>query len=425
MDVERALVSRALRAQSLKAATERQIEPHHFLQRRHGDETKIALPGEVYQWMLDHLRRFRSVPSLELARVRFTSFEFIESADSLESIVEAMVALVNRRELITASRLLAEAADNPAKALLADVIAFEAASNLARAIPTSSVTRFSDSLSRLALYQQREISGETPGISFCDQTLDDLTYGAQPSDLVIIEGFLGVKKSTLMVLVCARAYFERNATPLFHSLEMDGDKLAARWDAMAAGFKYSAMKRLKLGEGDLKKWYEIGEKADNSKFEKDIIVEDSQRHPTADSIFASIQRWRPTFTVVDTIDEVRAPKHLKQVWEQQDYAARELKGVARSTKSPLFAVAQAGRDAAEHGATIGNIANSIGIPRKADIVVGIHATEQMKKTHMAELRLLKNRDDGGEGTPMTRYFNPGTMELRPWTPADAVATRPA
>lgn len=425
MDVERALVSRALRAQSLKAATERQIEPHHFLQRRHGDETKIALPGEVYQWMLDHLRRFRSVPSLELARVRFTSFEFIESTDSLESIVEAMVALVNRRELITASRLLAEAADDPAKALRADIIAFEAASNLARAIPSTSVTLFSDSLSRLALYQEREATGETPGISFCLPDLDSITYGAQRNDLVVVEGFLGQKKSSWMVKVCGEAYFARGETPLFHSLEMDGDKLAARWDAMAMGVKYSAIKRLELGEGDLRKWYEVGERAEAAKFEKNVIVMDDQRHPTSDGIFASIQRWQPTFVVVDTLDEIRAPKHLKTVWEQQDYVARELKGVARASKSTVFAVAQAGRDAEEHGATIGNIAGSITIPRKADIVVGLHSTPSMMKSHMTEFRLLKFRDEGGTGGSWTAYWNPGTMELRPWRPEDAVAARPS
>ena len=372
---------------------------------------------------MDHLRRFRSVPSLDLARARFPTFEFVESTDSLDSLVEAMVALVNRRELITASRALAEAADDPAKALMAETIAFDAASTLSRSIPGSSVTRYSDSLNRLALYQQRELTGETPGISFCFPELDAMTYGAQPNDLVVVEGFLGMKKSSWMVKVCADAYFNHGKTPLFHSLEMDGDKLAARWDAIALGVKYSAIKRLKLGEGDLRKWEEIGQRAEESRFEKDIIVLDSERHPSAESIFASIQRFNPDFTVVDTLDEVRAPKHLKTVWEQADYTARELKGVARATKSTVFAIAQAGREAEKEGATIGNVANSITIPRKADIVVGIHSTPQQMKAHMTEFRLLKNRDEGGTGTSWSAFFDPSTMTLRPWTPADAVATK--
>jgi replicative DNA helicase len=426
VDVERALCSRALRTQSLEAVHSRQIQAHHFVQRVKGDTSPIPMPGEVFAWIMEHQRKYNAVPSMDLARARFPLFEFIEVTDPLDVVLDEFLRQVARRELISAARGIAEQIDAyagwPADFDPVEFM-FEVSSGFARALPNDSITRYSDSLDRLALYRQREETGDTPGITFADADLDALTYGAQPNDLVVIEGFLGLGKSSLAIMQCAIEYFERGRTPFFKSLEMDGDKLAARWDAYAAGFQYRALKRLQLGEGDLAKWEKMGEKAADSRFDRDILVDDSDRRPTVEKLYADIQKWRPDFTIVDTLDELRAPSQYRSHWEQQDWIARELKGVARSTKKTIIGIAQAGRDAETEGATLGNVAGSITIPRKADIVIGLHATPQMKKMHQIEFRLLKNRDDEGEGAKLTRYWNKGKMELRPWTPADAVAVR--
>src|SRR6185436_15341618 len=189
--------------------------------------------------------------------------------------------------------------------------------------------------------------------------------------------------------------------------------------AMAAQFQYRAMKRGLLTEDEKRRWHEVGEKAAASKFEKDVIVIDDERRPTDDFIYSKIEQYRPGMVVVDTLDEVRAPAHIKAFHEKGDYIARELKGIARATKIPMFVVAQAGRSAAQDGATLDNVAQSITIPRKGDIVIGIHSTPDMKRNHMREFTLLKNRDDEGEGSKRTTYFNPGSMTLRPWLPADS------
>jgi hypothetical protein len=89
----------------------------------------------------------------------------------------------------------------------------------------------------------------------------------------------------------------------------------------------------------------------------------------------------------------------------------------------MVVIAQAGREAAEDGATLGNIAGSITIARKADIALGIHATDEMKKSKLKQYRLLKNRDDGGEGTWKDMYSDPSTGELRPWVQRDAASTK--
>lgn len=425
MDVERSLVSKIAQSQSMQAVVARSIEPEHFLQRRKGDADPLPLPGEVYSWQVDHLRRFRNVPSFDLTRRRWPKFELIEVTDSLEAVVEEMVRLVKRRILIDGIRQLSDIADDPVRVSDAEVHVYEVASELARSVPTSAITRLSDSLSRLDLYRERQRLGHAPGISLVMPQLDNLTYGLQSHELLIWEGFLGVGKSSIGIAQCAKGYIERDQTPLVLSLEMEGQKLANKWDAMMSKISYNALKMLELGAGDLERWERFGEKADSAKFDKDILVIDDIHRCTVDRVYTEVERWRPDFTIVDTIDEVRAPSYLRSHWEQQAWAARELKGIARATKRPLIGMAQAGRDAEEEGATLGNIAGSIDIARKADLVVGLHASPPMKRANKMELRMLKNRDGEGDGVSFSFFWDIANMIFRPWTPADNVPTPPS
>ncbi len=413
------------RSQSLSEVLEHELEPKHFRQRQLGDRSPEPLPGEVYEWMLEHLRRFRAIPSMELLMMRFPLFEPAPSTDSIGSLMEAMMRQIKRTALIDFIREASDVADDPARVGDAETFIMEGARKFAREMPGSKVTRFSDALSMLDLYREREVNGFAPGISFSMDWLDELTYGVQTHEMAIIEGFLGTAKSSLTIRMCADAYFLRDETPMVFAFEMEAHKLVQKWIAMCAQFEYRAIKRGGLTEDEKRRWHEIGEKAVASKFEKDVIVIDDERRPTDDFIYSKIEQHRPSMAVVDTIDEVRAPSHIKAFHEKADYVARELKSIARATKVPMIVVAQAGRAAAEEGATIANIAASITIPRKADIVVGIHATEQMKANHMREFTLLKNRDDGGEGTKRTMYFHPGSMILRPWLPSDNAPASPS
>lgn len=339
--------------------------------------------------------------------------------------MQEFLRMVNRRLVGEYSRKMGALADDYSRLLDAESLVFEGARDLAREMPGSKVTKLSDALSMLDLYRERQLTGTTPGISTSMQWLDDLTYGVQRYEMMIIEGFLGTGKSTHGVHMAADGYFLRGQTPMFFSLEMEADALVHRWIAKCAKFKYSALKRLQLGEEDLERWERIGEAAEASRFEKDVLVIDDERHPTSDFIYSKIEQWRPSFVIVDTIDEVRAPSIYRSHWEKQDHIARELKGIARATKVPMVVIVQAGREAAEDGATLGNIAGSITIARKADIALGIHATAAMKEANMREYRLLKNRDDGGEGTVKTMYQNPSDMTIRPWVPSDNVAAKPS
>lgn len=425
MDVERDLVSALARTQRMEAPLGRSIEATHFLQRTKGDLNPQPLPGEVYGWMCDHLRRYKAAPSYALTSMRWPAFEFVDDAgDAVEALVDVMVGQVKRRELIEGTRRLAAIADDPTKWGDAEVHAFEVAAELARAVPSSVVTRLSDSVSRLRLHQEMQRVGKAPGITLGTPDLDALTYGIQPGELCIIQGYLGGGKSGLTMMMSAAEYVERGKTSLILSLEMEGQKMANRWDAAMAGFRYRALKFMEMRDADYELWARFAERAHAARFEKDVLVVDDIHRCSAERIYTEVERWQPDFFVVDTVDEITAPAYLRSHWEKQDHAARELKAICRVTKKPGVGVAQAGREAEEDGARLGNIAGSITIARKADLVVGLHCTSQMKRSNQLELRMLKNRDGEGDGLSYTYFRDPATLTLREWTPADSAPPPP-
>jgi replicative DNA helicase len=425
VDVERSLVSAVVRTQSMQAVVAREIEPHHFIQRQKGSMDPTPLPGEVYNWMVGHYRRYKAVPSLPLTAQRWPRFEFLDSSDPLEAIVEAFIGQVKRRELIEGLRQGAAIADDPSKWADAELHMFAIAADLARAVPSSTVTRLSDSINRLELHRLRQLEGRAPGITLVGPDLDALTYGVQKGELLIWEGFLGGGKSTMSMIQSATEYVERDKTSLVFALEMEGEKMANRWDAAMAGFKYRALKFMEMRDEDYDKWARFAEKAHEARFEKDVLVLDDIFHCTPERIYAEVERWRPDFFIVDTVDEIRAPSYIKSMYEQTRHAVMELKSICRATKRPGLGVAQSGREAEESGATLGNIAGAIDIARKADMVVGLHSTPQMKRANMIELRMLKNRDGEGDGLHYTYFRDPATLTLRPWRSEDGIPTKEA
>jgi hypothetical protein len=141
----------------------RGVEARHFISKSIGSE---PAPAEVWDWMTTHARRFRSVPSPELFARRWPTFVLLDPPDSLDAVLEQFVQVVNRRESIEQIRFLSRAVDD--WGMIPDIAEhfFASARTLARNLPTSTVTKFSESPSRMELHRLRQQEGRAPGVSF-------------------------------------------------------------------------------------------------------------------------------------------------------------------------------------------------------------------------------------------------------------------
>jgi replicative DNA helicase len=274
--------------------------------------------------------------------------------------------------------------------------------------------------------KQRELTRIIKSVEPSRTTETQCIRVSNPDHLYITDDYVVTHNSSYALRVCSNAYFVQGKTPMFFSLEMEDHKLTQRWVAAAAKISYRAMKRpaeAKLDDDALRKWEEIARRAREASIDKDILMLSHERRPTEDYVYSMVETYKPDFIVVDTIDKIAAPAHCKSSYDRGYHAASALKAIARTTRVPVIAIAQANRESVEGGVSLHTIADSIAIAREGDIAVGMQATPEQKSAHMCEFSLLKNRDDGGEGTRQAMYFNPGTMELRPWRAQDSTGTK--
>jgi replicative DNA helicase len=290
-----------------------------------------------------------------------------------------------------------------------DVDALEMARNLAMVVPSSQVARLSDVKKRIEEYERRKAEGNLWGIKTGIKTLDLLTMGIQQHELATIAGWMGLGKSTLAQVVLFNAYLQ-DETPMMISGEMEAEALFRKWDTMATNMKYSALKAMDLGKGDMRKWEEWGEKAEAAAPERDIIVIDDIGKMTVDKVFSETIRYSPDLVCVDYIGLMEAPNNIGQGWEKITYCTKGLKQNARNLKIPHLVVAQTNREDGGSGAELGKLAGSLSIGRDSDQVYGLFQDEVMKESERMEVRLLKNRD-GAQGQALMNW-KPETMEFR-------------
>ena len=205
------------------------------------------------------------------------------------------------------------------------------------------------------------------------------------------------------------AYLQDN-TPMMISGEMEADALFRKWDTMATNMSYSMLKAMELGEGDMRKWEQWGEKAASAKPERDIIVIDDISKLTVDKVYAESVRHAPDLVAVDYIGLMEAPKEYNIGWAKIEYCTKALKQNARQLRIPHIVVAQTNRDDGGSGPALDKLAGSLSIGRDSDQVYGLYQDDIMRENEQMEVRLLKSRDSG-QGDAMMKW-KPDRMEFR-------------
>lgn len=389
MDIERLLVTKLASSGEIDKLVSAGIIATHFSS---GD------CSEVYGYMVDHLRKYRAVPSQDAVKKKFPKFEWQFTTDTLGYLTDEFISQIKRRETITMLRDLAVAVDDPVRVKRLDEEALEMARNLAMIVPSTRASRFSDMSKRIEEYRLKALSGDSWGIKMNIPTFDNLTYGVQPHEFIAVIGYQGTGKSTMLEYLAFQAYLQEKST-LFISLEMESEALYRRFDTMANNFDYNALKGLELSDKEIEIWEKMADRVQSNKHSHDIIVLDDLGRASVEKVYAEMARYKPDVCMVDYLSLMSAPSHVGQGWERVGEITKGLKINARSLKTPIIAAAQTNRDSAKAGPELDNIAFASSIGMDTDIILGLHQDELMRDNHRMEVRMLKNRDgDTGKVT---------------------------
>jgi len=399
MDIERALLSQALATGELSELVARGIEPDHF-----ADEDL----ADLYDWCVGEVAQHGDPPSMGIVREEFADFHPMLTKEPMSRLMKRFVLRVKERLAVELVRGYHDALEDPDEIEEIEVRALEMARQLAEAIPAPKASRLSAGKARKEEYQRRKKKDIQLGIPLGIPTFDGITLGVQNHELVIWGGPPGGGKTTGLQH-CSMHGYMHGETVLFVSLEVEAEQILRKFDTMLSKIRYHALKALELNPEEEKKWYEILERAEREKMDRDIIIVDDIKNCTTDKVAAQQTRYKPGLVVVDYLEEMRTPRNV-QGWEGVAANGRGLKQQARTTKTPHITATQLNRE----GETSYQSAQKI-----ADMLIVLIPPDEEDEDPTTMKLLLRKYRDGPSRKTVDMHWDLATMDIHE---ADAAKT---
>jgi replicative DNA helicase len=413
MDIERALVSKALQGDEIPNVIAHGIEFRHFSETPVGQEC-----ANVFQWASVYARQYGITPSADMVKQHFPDWYGESSADPISALMDEFMRNVRRRyfdsKVLELSRV---PADRTSWDRL-DEIMLDAARDLAAIVPSGGVARFTDMEKRIEQYEIERAEGTQPGILMNIPIIDDVTRGVRPGWLITNAGYSGRGKSMLTIWNLL-AVFEQEKTALMISLEMSRQEVMERLDTMVTNFQHRILTQRDLPEEDVERWRRIAQVYKHAK--QDIIVVDKMGGCTIDRVYAEINRYKPDVVAVDYVQRMTGTRASMSKWEGLEEITNELKTIAMETDTAIIMVSQDQRGSADQGSTETNMGGSVSIYQAADVYIGMYQDDQMRARNMMRVKMLKFRH--GDRAESDMLWCPATMEFGPYDGQSAVFSK--
>ena len=224
------------------------------------------------------------------------------------------------------------------------------------------------------MQDQTGLSGVPSGLS----TLDSITLGWQPSDLIILAARPSVGKTAFVVNVARNAAVDFNMPVAIFSLEMPAKQLANRM--MVSETKLSADKI--KGGVKLQPWEWEQLDIQLKKLAKaPIYIDDTPSLPVMEfrsKVKKLVKQKGVRLIVVDYLQLMQGPAELRGMREQEVAAiSRTLKATAKEMNVPIIALSQLSRQSENRQGSnrrpqLSDLRESGSIEQDADMVIFIH-----------------------------------------------------
>ena len=252
-----------------------------------------------------------------------------------------------------------------------------------------------------ALYQkmeERSVNGVSPGYLSGLENVDEILYGFQPSDLVILAARPSMGK-TALALNFARNISRTYGVPvIFFSLEMSAAQLNYRLLSMASQVP---SQRLRLGKISSQEWVSVS-RAVNELIETPIAIDDSSAI-RVDDIRVKAQKvitdhGSLSMIVIDYLQLMSADSAENRNAEISKIS-RGLKALARDLNVPVLALSQLSRSVesrSDKRPMMSDLRDSGAIEQDADVIMMLYRDEYYNPNSddraVAELSIVKHRN---------------------------------
>ena len=263
-------------------------------------------------------------------------------------------------------------------------------------------------------------------------TIDRMTGGWQPSDLIIIAARPSVGKTAFALNLARNAAVEHHMPVAFFSLEMSALQLGKRLMTSESGLSADKIKggvRLEPTE-----WEELEFRLRNLT-KAPLYIDDTPGIPVMEfrtKVKTLVKNRGVRLVFVDYLQLMQGPSELKGMREQEVAAiSRTLKATAKELNVPIIALSQLSRNAVQRQGGSGkpqlsDLRESGSIEQDADIVLFIHRPDYVGLSENAgdreatEIIIAKHRNGETGEIPM-RFLAEHirfTDALEPLVPSD-------
>lgn len=264
-------------------------------------------------------------------------------------------------------------------------------------------------------------------------SLDRVTMGWQPSDLIILAARPSVGKTAFALNLARNAAVDHHMPVAFFSLEMSAIQLAKRLMVTESGLSADKIKGgAKLADFE---WQQLEYKLKNLA-KAPLYIDDTPSLPVMEFRAKAknlVKNKQVRLIIVDYLQLMQGPTELKGMREQEVAAiSRTLKATAKELDVPIIALSQLSRQAVQRtGGTgkpqLSDLRESGSIEQDADMVLFIHRPdftgmgESPESKEVTQIIIAKHRN--GETCDLDMRFKSDRIKfMEPSEALDALAS---
>lgn len=351
---------------------------------------------KAFEFILDYHKNFNGIPASSTVKAKIG---WVEDKGMLPEPVGFFVKEMKNRELYNAvvdghgdiTKAIKERDPMEAKRLLSVLN-----SSISGLGDEQSTIIFRDAFDptaiseRMARYERVKAMGGVDGIPTPWESLDDVTFGWHPEELILVCGRTGTGKSWIL-LQCAKKAWEEGKKVLFVTFEMSESAIGRRLDAMVSGAPFGQLRK-----GELDAFKEDDYKTAMKKYEGSnrFVVMSGAWASTTEQLAVVINQVKPDFVVIDGIYMMSDGMKTPEPWKKVQNIADQVKMLAIKTGLPIMASAQFNKNVNLKKMIAGTeaIGGSDRLGQNSDVVIGLFTNDDMRDEKALMMRLLKVRE---------------------------------
>jgi len=380
LSLENELIDHLAVFESAQKFYEQRFNPSHL-----SDEE--ATGRSILEFQFSHIRKYGNPASKEVLESRFVDLSFLPPSSEVGWLIDQFRERYARAETEVAIESIARRIYKDSPEDVIDDISNEL--YRIRESIRERKTEMSSADYRPALEHYWETE-ESDSVTYGFREVDDVLKGLKKGELVYVIGRPKRYKSWMLMKSMVEAQ-KAGAKAVFFTLEMDIPEMFQRYACMASGISWSAFKNKELIPMDMDKMMDRLDKA-NTNSEVSIIkpprgqrsvhsLKQIAKEHGADIVYIDQLKF------VESIVKVKAELRFREI----EYINEDLKDAC--SDFPIYLAAQFNREAANLAemADLSKIGLSDSIGQTADVILGLHQTEDMRKSRVLQLGVIEAR----------------------------------